>query len=314
MWVGIGFTGSLLFVFLVGRTLVEGAATSTSNEFRIAITQILMTGYAASAYAYLLITARRFPHDLALVVRQGPEWQRIVDQVGKYPGWLLPLVGAASSLAFGVTATNVTTLEIEPWYWRNWSYDVYWHRATTFLFAWWMGCLFYTIVAESARLSSLSDAIQSLDLLELSPYRPFTRQGLTNALLVIGIVSVTSLLLVESRYGPMLVGGWISCVIFAWIVLMLPLRGMRNKIRIAKDQELDWCRQALRTARDELKTGIVVQQPIAELIAYRTIIENIRNWPFENPTLLRFALYVMIPLGSWFGGAFVERGLDFFLS
>jgi hypothetical protein len=304
----------LLFVFLVGRILVEGGKTSSPNEFRIAITQILMTGYAASAYAYLLITARRFPHGLPLGIRHGPEWQRIIDRAGKYPWWLLPLVGAASSLVFGVTATNVTTLEIEPWYWRNWSYDVYWHRATALLSTWWMGCLFYAIVAESTRLSSLSDAIQSLDLLELSPYRPFTRLGQINALLVIGILSVTSLLLVESRYGPMLVGGWISCVIFAWIVLTLPLRGIRKKIRIAKAQELDWCRQALRIARDELKSGVVVQQPIAEIIAYRTMIENIRNLPFENPTLVHFALYVMIPLGSWLGGAFVERGLDFFLS
>ena len=55
-------------------------------------------------------------------------------------------------------------------------------------------------------------------------------------------------------------------------------------------------------------------QSIAEIIAYKSVIENIRNWPFDNPTLTRFALYLLIPLVSWFGGAFVERGLDLFLS
>ena len=35
---------------------------------------------------------------------------------------------------------------------------------------------------------------------------------------------------------------------------------------------------------------------------------------FDSLTLVRFTLYLLIPLGSWLGGAFVERGLDFILS
>ena len=54
------------------------------------------------------------------------------------------------------------------------------------------------------------------------------------------------------------------------------------------------------------------QQSIAEMVAYKTMIENIRNWPFDNPSLTRFALYLLIPIGSMIGGALVERGLDFF--
>ncbi len=32
-----------------------------------------------------------------------------------------------------------------------------------------------------------------------------------------------------------------------------------------------------------------------------------REWPFDTSTFLRFALYLLIPMGSWFGGAVVER-------
>ena len=39
-----------------------------------------------------------------------------------------------------------------------------------------------------------------------------------------------------------------------------------------------------------------------------------RNWPFDNPTLVRFALYLLIPLASWTRGAMVELGLDRLLS
>jgi hypothetical protein len=95
---------------------------------------------------------------------------------------------------------------------------------------------------------------------------------------------------------------------------MLPLRGIRRKIRVAKKQELDWCRQSLKAARNALKSGAGETQSIAEILAYKSVIENIRNWPFDNPTLIRFTLYLLIPLGSWLGGAFVERGLDLFLS
>jgi len=160
----------------------------------------------------------------------------------------------------------------------------------------------------------LADNIESLDLLELLPYQPLIRQGLTNAILVIGLVSVLSLLGVESRYLPVLAGLWIAFILLAWAGLMLPLRGIRRKIRSAKNQELDWCRQTLKITRDELKAGVGSQKPIAEIMAYRTMIEDIRNWPFDNSTLVRFTVYLMIPLGSWLGGAFVERGLDLFLS
>ena len=44
-----------------------------------------------------------------------------------------------------------------------------------------------------------------------------------------------------------------------------------------------------------------------ELVAWRGLIESVREWPFDSPTLLRFGLYLAIPLGSWLGGAFVER-------
>ena len=261
------------------------------------------------------MTARKSTHDLAPVARHTPEWQTIVARAGTHPRWLLPLVGAASYLVIGVISTNTTTAEAtDPWYWKGWSYDVYWHRATAVLFSWWAGCLFYVIVAESTRLSRLSGAIKSLDPLDLFPYQPLIRQGLINALLLIGLVSVLSLFLVESRYGPMLVTAWISCMIFSWISLMLPLRGIRRKIEVAKDQELTWCRQALKTARDELKSGTGVQQSIVEIISYKSLIENIRNWPFDNSTLIRFAVYLLIPIGSWFAGALVERGLDLFLA
>lgn len=314
IWTGIAFTIGLLSIFFVGRALVGGTENSSSDDLRVAVTHILMTTYSASAYAYLLITARKTTHDLSPVTRHLPNWPRIADRAGKHPWWILLLVGTASYLVVGVAVTNATTpAPVNPWEWQGWNYDVYWHRGTTVFFMWWVGCFCYVTVAESARLSKLSEYIESLDLLDMRPYQPLIRQGLTNALLVFGMVSVLSLLGVESRYGPLLMGSWMTFIVVAWIGLMLPLRGIRKKIRAAKDQELNWCRRGLKASRDALKSGAGEQPPIAEILAYRTMIENIRNWPFDSPTLVRFTIYLLIPLGSWLGGAFVERGLDLFL-
>ncbi len=313
--IGVGFTIGLLLIYLAGRALVGGAENSDPDELRVALIQILMTAYSASAYVYLLTTARKTTRDLSPVARRVPQWQIVVDRAGKHSRWVLPLIGAANYLIIGVAVTNATTLEPDnPWDWREWAYDVYWHRVTTVLFVWWLACLCYVSVVESVRLSRLSDHIDSLDILELHPYRPLIRQGLTNALLVIGMVSIMSLLAVESRYWSVLAGFWIAFTILAWAGMMLPLRGIRKKIGAAKNKELDWCRKALKGARDGLKSGADSQQSIAEIMAYRTMIEDIRNWPFDNPTLIRFSLYLLITLGSWLGGAFVERGVDFFLS
>lgn len=313
--IGIAFAISMLITFFVGRALLDGASSSTTDELRVAVTQILMVAYSASAYAYLLMTARKTTRDLSPVARDLPQWRTITDRAGKHPRWILLLVGAASYLLIGVTVTNLTTPEpVNPWQWQGWNYDVFWHRVTTVFFVWWIGCFCYVIVVESARLSRLSGDIESLDLLDMHPYQPLIRQGLTNALLVIGMVSVLSLLAVEARYVPVLVGFWIGFIALAWIGMMLPLRGIRKNIRVAKNRELDWCRQNLVPSRDALKSGNGEERSIAEIMAYRTMIENIKNWPFDSPTLIRFTLYLLIPLGSWLGGAFVERGLDFILA
>ena len=57
-------------------------------------------------------------------------------------------------------------------------------------------------------------------------------------------------------------------------------------------------------ARDQLKDGATGEHSIADINAYKNTVESIRNWPFDSPTLTRFALYLLIPLGSMLGAQY----------
>ena len=46
---------------------------------------------------------------------------------------------------------------------------------------------------------------------------------------------------------------------------------------------------------------------LSNLVAYRGLVDAANTWPFDLAVWLRFCLYVSLGLGSWLGGALVER-------
>jgi hypothetical protein len=49
---------------------------------------------------------------------------------------------------------------------------------------------------------------------------------------------------------------------------------------------------------------------LADLIEYRRLVEAVPEWPLDPSLRARFLLYLVLPLGSWLGGALVERLID----
>ena len=100
----------------------------------------------------------------------------------------------------------------------------------------------------------------------------------------------------------------LGVIALACVSLLLPLRGLRDSIRRAKQRELAWCHEQIRRAREGSARDSTLS--LADLVAYRGLVEAVREWPLDAPTLRRFALYLVIPLASWLGGALVERMVD----
>jgi hypothetical protein len=170
--------------------------------------------------------------------------------------------------------------------------------------------------SESRRLSAIGRDHVRVDLLDLRCFAPLTRQGLRYALLVVGLVSILALYLYDSDkrglFTVVLSASGVALAAAA-IALTLPLRGAREAIVAAKRRELDWCDAELRRARGALESGPPAPGALADLAAWRAVIADVQEWPLDAPTLRRFVLYLALPLGSWLGGAVVEKIVDFLL-
>ncbi len=64
-----------------------------------------------------------------------------------------------------------------------------------------------------------------------------------------------------------------------------------------------------------LCTSLVSFFPLqhGNLLAYRTQVESTREWSFDSSSLLRFGLYLLIPVASMVGGALLERVVNMVL-
>ena len=93
--------------------------------------------------------------------------------------------------------------------------------------------------------------------------------------------------------------------------LVIPVRGIARRIGVEKERELVRVRAAIRARRGAGDADPeATAERLAPLLAYEARIERVREWPFDGSTLLRLAAYLSIAVGSWLGGAVVERVVD----
>jgi hypothetical protein len=171
---------------------------------------------------------------------------------------------------------------------------------------------------DSARLySEIGERRVAVDLLDLSPVSPLTRHGLRIVLLLTifiafsVIATVGSLADMPGSATLVMFLIWVCLLVLAAVPFVFPIRGLRRQIRARKAEELARVREEIHRDRELVaKLGaesIEAGGRLPGLLAYVNQIESVREWPFDAPTLTRFFLYVAIPLGSWLGGALVER-------
>jgi hypothetical protein len=303
----------LLIAVLLASEVALGRLMASPSDLRVAIVHCLVVAYFPTAYVYVILWSRRTVSELrpALDCSEA-DFVEHANRVGRYSWWTLAVVGILSVAAVVRLTIDTTPAPTDPWAWGQLLPEVLWHRVLGAIGGWSAGCFLYAVIVESNRLSLLARRLRQPDLFDLRPLMPFTRQALGNALLILGSVSVYSFFLVEAIFLTMVTSMWIGAITLATVTFMLPILGLHRILRDARQTELDWCLDALRRARAGLKNGASDPQrlPMAEIVAYKQLVEGVREWPFDSSTLVRFAIYLLIPLASWSGGAVVERMID----
>jgi hypothetical protein len=326
LWLGIGISGSLLLImfvietvlgrwsgFLVGGEFDPLAKVSQGmlRDLRIAIVLCLVIGYLPAAFLSVLRNGRRTVLVLRATLDCTLEECETLSASVKLSTRGLVITGLAGFLISLATPYLTPPVPEALWNPSTWGPEVAWHRILgplTMVWAWWLA---YAIITVSIRMSRIAKEMCRIDLLDLSPLAPFTQLGLTNALLLIGSLSIWSLMMIETGFGQMMFiigGATLAGTAFA---LLAPVHGVHKRICRSKERELGWVNGEISEQQTSFH-DTSADHPggrMADLVAYRGMIDDVSEWPFTISTYSRIFIYVLLPIATWGIGLVAEQML-----
>ncbi len=276
----------------------------------------LLVGYIPTFVCYAGLASERTWRELRPLVRNSDaELDAIMAERPSPTTRALWLAGLAGALAISLRLYYEAGVPLSSFLLGGWDhYRVFGYGLNLALFTM-LGQLVYLWFGPM-RGRSVDRRSWNLDLLDLRPLTtPFVREGTTLALLWVVNISIISLIfLAEGDRSPVFfVGMLLFCLAWMAATLILPMRRVHRLISRHKQEELERVGAAIRGDRSALAdSGIATQAEtlsLADLVAYRDLIASVREWPVQPATFLRLFALLVIPVGSWVGGALVERML-----
>jgi hypothetical protein len=268
----------------------------------------------------LVVSARgaeRDVRDLAPVLGSPAALEAAQARVARLPAMRMRVVGAVvvlAAIAFtwldpGLWSSRVRPPATDPFF--------LWTATRHGLLGWIWSRAMYADVSGSRAFAGIAAELREIDLLDLRPLTPFARRGVRSVLFWMLGASLFSLFWAAPNAGRTNVVSFAFFVSVAAAALLLPLLAIRRRIRAAKDEALARLRAEIRADQRALLERGAAAAPAAArlpaLLAAEARTASVRELPLDASTLVRFALYAALGLGSWLGGALVELGLGSFL-
>jgi hypothetical protein len=227
---------------------------------------------------------------------------------------LAGLLGSVFGAGIQLASNRILQGAFSDW---NWNVHDYWGMFLMLLLFGQLGVRTHQSLAIAGFFSDLGRRTR-VRLLDPASLRPYAQAGMRYARHWF-IGSAIAMLLFVDAAVPQVIALVIALTLLLGVAtLLLPSRGIHERLREAKRTELARVRRAIDQRAGELfepTAGAAESAPeLPALLAWEARIEAVREWPFDTPTLVRFSLFVLIPLASWLGGAVVERLLDVALS
>ncbi len=278
-------------------------------------TAALLLGYIPTFVWYLFLASERKGRELRPLWRNSDAELDAIRAEQPSPTtrgyWLAALAGVLIATPF---ASYLSGIPLASFLLEGWNH----HR----IFQYGLVLAIWTIAAQAAYLFFVTQGWRfyerlswNLDLLDLRSLAPFERERSTLALLGIVWITIMSLAMLDDIQRSIVVPIGILLFSLVWIAAMMfaPMRDVQRLISRLKQQELERVGAAISGDRSALADSRLAAQAetlsLADLLAYRDTITSVREWPVRSPRFLRVFLLLMIPLGSWIGGALVERML-----
>jgi hypothetical protein len=321
-WVGVGIALSVFAVYLVytglfgpGVGYLEGTRGGEVPWAWLAeLIQDFFIGFTLALSAASIRGARRdfadlMPH-LDAAEDDLPRLERAMLSYSRGPLVALAFVGGAATGLLTITDPSLWQDGVIP----GWSDpSALWLIARNFV-NWYVVVRAMGLELMLGRtFSRLGERVRLPDLLDREPLAAFGRRALRNVLLWMLLAAFLSLTyLGEGWASDLMVLALVWLLAFALAAFVLPLTGIRRRVRERKHDELGRVRAVLAEARGPALAGAEGVAPgrLADLLAWEARVEAVHEWPIDAPMLLRLALYLAIGLGSWVGAAFVERALE----
>ncbi|MCU0668675.1 MAG: hypothetical protein MUF70_04905 [Myxococcota bacterium] len=279
---------------------------------RFCLFLMLVTAYTAAAVGIMRRGAARDFAALRGVTDAGPDvwegWER------RFRDRRAGLAAAACGLVVGIAIERLGSSADPIHDAESWLGLRVWALLLNGLLFANLGMLARWSVLEIRALRAIGRRVR-VSLLDREGLAPFVRTGLRSALLWLTGSSLAVTLLLDVN-APWLVLAVLTVTTgLAFAALLLPSRGLHERLRAAREAELRFVRGEIASVRDALGAGArpdanerIAQLPA--LLAWEARVERMSVWPFDAPSLFRFALLLLVPLGSWLGGALVERAVD----
>jgi hypothetical protein len=324
VWVGAAVAGLLVAAFGL-LDLVDGnLATALSGEVpfwrhvevRSALVVSILLAGLVTTHRYEEVGSRGDLARLAPRLLPASDAAALEREVGSVHPRGLRLVGAGGAL---LLAAIVPALYLDPsrflraetWLLPSVLFDL----GVGASLGWVSFRTLYAAIVQDLGFARLSQRVGEIDLFDLSPLAPFAGRGLRRALRWLFLVTVASLVFLDAGYVELPALLLALIVGFAAFSFLLPVRGIHRRIREEKGRALAALRAQIRAERRRVRARCTAGADaergggghLADLLALETGLVAAREWPIDATTVLRLLLFALLPLGSWLGGAIVER-------
>ena len=190
--------------------------------------------------------------------------------------------------------------------------DLIWRVPRDLLLSWLVARLVFIALELGRRFSRLGEEHAQIDLLDPRPLAPFARFALRSAGSILVSASLCAPLFWELDALPVTIAIMLWIFLLAVGALVLPVRGVHRRIHSVKQAELWRVRGTISAVRENaLLAGhpqaLASAAALHGLSAYLALITGLSEWPFETSTLVQFGAYLALPVGSWLGGAIMQR-------